>query len=242
MDDLLEQPVDLRRERGRSGVALLGEVRVAGAAAGQRGEERLVVAQPEADGRRGDAVRTRVGRDRAELVGVEDADVRVAVGDEQERGAALAGDAARLLQAAEVAAAEVGRAAGRDARDQAANGVLVGQRTGGHGDVDLVVEHDEAEVVGRLEAADEVDQRGLRGLERVAGHRAGAVEHDLERAGRAGARGLRGRGGELEEDRDLVLGFDGDDVEVERGVEMHVHLVGATTAVLTKRPEISARP
>ena len=57
LDDLLEQAVDLGRERGRGGVALLGEVRVAGAAAGERGEQRLVVAEPEADRRgRGDAV------------------------------------------------------------------------------------------------------------------------------------------------------------------------------------------
>ena len=208
---------------------------VAGAAAGERGEERLVVAEPEADGR----VVTRCARASAatapSLSGSSDADVGVAVGDEQQRRAALAGDAARLLQAAQVAAAEVGRAAGRDARDQAADGVLVVQRAGGDGDVDLVVEHDEAEVVGRLEAADEVDQRGLRGLERSPAIEPRAVEHDLQRAGRAGARGPRGGGGELEEDRDLVLGFDGDDVEVERGVEMHVHSVGATSAFLTGR-------
>src|SRR4051794_40920978 len=67
LDDLLEQAVDLGRERGRGGVALLGEVRVAGAAAGERGEERLVVPEPKADRRRRDAAGTRVGRDGAEL-------------------------------------------------------------------------------------------------------------------------------------------------------------------------------
>src|SRR4051794_9704365 len=63
----------------------------------------------------------------------------------------------------------------------------------------------------------------------LAGHRAGAVEDDLQGARRAGARGLRRRGGELEEHGDLVARFDRDDVEVERGVEMHARTVAGAS-------------
>ncbi len=56
-----------------------------------------------------------------------------------------------------------------------------------HGDLDLVVEHDEAEAVGGIEAVDERLDGALGRLEAIAGHRAAAVEHDLERGGRAGS-------------------------------------------------------
>lgn len=96
------------------------------------------------------------------------------------------------------------------------------QRARGHDHVDLVVEHDEAEPVGRVESRDEGVERRQGGIEAAAGHRAAAVEHDLQRCGRAHHVRLRLRGGQLEQDRDLVLLLDGHEVDVEMGVEMHV--------------------
>ena len=67
---LLEQPVDLGRHGGRRGVAVLGEGVAALAAARDRGQQRLVVAEPDADRRDRDAARARLGGDAREAVRV----------------------------------------------------------------------------------------------------------------------------------------------------------------------------
>ena len=58
-----------------------------------------------------------------------------------------------------------------------------------------VVEGDQAEVVGRVEPVDQRDERRTRALDPVAAHRAAAVEHDLQRPGRAYGVGSGGGAG-----------------------------------------------
>ena len=99
------------------------------------------------------------------------------------------------------------------------------QRARGEDHLHLVVERDDAEAVGGVQAVDERDDRVLRRLEALAGHRAAAVEHDLHGRGRARTGVRRRRRVELEHEGDLVGLFDGDDVEVEMGVHVHAGLL-----------------
>jgi len=228
----LEQPVDRAGQQRRGGVRLLGEVRVPGAAAGDRGEQGLVVVEPETERRHRRAVGAGLPCDALQRVGVGDPDVRMAVGQQDERRAAPTGTtaaAAHLLQPAQQRAREVRHAAGEQVRDRRAGRARLRERRVRDDDVDDVVERDDAEAVGRRETADEGAERALGRGQAVADHRPAAVQDDLERRGRARPAG-GGRRGEVDEDREAVVGLDGDDVQVQVRVEV------ASTAESRGRP------
>ena len=145
------------------------------------------------------------------------------VADQQQRRPGRTGHPLGLLQPAQVARRQVGGAAGLDSPDGCLDGRLVGQGAGGDDDPHGVVEGDDAEVVGRVEPVDQRYQRGLGTLETVAGHGAAAVEDNLQRR-RLPRRGDVGPGGgQLDEQCQLVGLFDGDDVAVEKGGQVHGH-------------------
>ena len=130
LDDLLEQSVDLAGNRSPGRVGLLGELGVARAATRDRRHQRLVVAQAEADRRASHAGAAAARRDPFELGVIGDADVRVTVGEQQQRRAVLALHAPGLLDPAQQPAREVGRRPRVEPADQPADGVLVAQGAG----------------------------------------------------------------------------------------------------------------
>jgi hypothetical protein len=73
---------DLRGELGAGVICALGEVGVAGAAAGDRGEQVLVVAKADTDRRGGNAAALGAGGEVGETVGVDHPDVGVTVGEQ----------------------------------------------------------------------------------------------------------------------------------------------------------------
>ena len=111
--------------------------------------------------RSGDAVLAGAAAEGCQLGGVGLADVGVPVGEQEEGGAGVAGDAARLLDAAQETAGEVGHPTALDRRDRALDRELVGERPGGNDDQCLVVERDEAELITGVEPVDQLDQRFL---------------------------------------------------------------------------------
>ena len=87
LDAFLEQAIDLRGQGGPGVVAALGEVGVAAAAARDRGEQVLVVAEADADGRADGSRPLGAGRELLEPPVVGDPGVRVAVGEQDQRRA-----------------------------------------------------------------------------------------------------------------------------------------------------------
>ena len=221
---------------GSRGVALLGEVGVAASAARDRVHQQLVVTEANADGRGLHATGLGGARDRLETIGLDDALVGATVGQEHERRATVALHAARFLDAAQEASGEVGHGAGPQGPHQVLNADFVGEWSRRHGDLDVGVERDEPEVVGRVEPREQRVDRLLRSLEPPVRHRPAAVEHELERARRALAIGGRLGRGQLEQDRDPVLGLERDQVDVENGVQLHASEVEPAHRYLTERP------
>jgi hypothetical protein len=140
--------------------------------------------------------------------------------------------ATRFLQTAQVAAGQVRHAAGLQRADRGRDGGLVAQAAGRDGDLHLVVERDEAERVARVEPRDQGRERLASGFEPFAAHRAGPVEHHLQRARRANGR-AGGGSVELHEDGDLLVGLHRDQVDVERRLEVHVRSVAVASVRLT---------
>ena len=122
LDALGEQAFDLRGQGGAGVVAALGEVGVAGAAAGDRGEQVLVVAAADADGRADGPRPLGAGGELLEPPVVGDPRVGVAVGEQDQGRAPSVGDPLDLLDPAEIAAGEVGHAARTDLRERRAGG------------------------------------------------------------------------------------------------------------------------
>jgi hypothetical protein len=85
LDGLLEQPIDLGGELAAGGVAVLGVVGVAGAAARDRRQQVLVVIQADADRGAGDAGPLRASGELRQPIVVGHALVRVAVGEQHQR-------------------------------------------------------------------------------------------------------------------------------------------------------------
>ena len=201
---------------------MLGEDVASLAAAGDLGEQQLVVVHADADRGRRDAVVARAGGDVSEAPGVDFAGIGVPVGEEQDGRAAVGGNSPRLLHTPQQAGGEVRHAARHERPDGVSGGVLVGETARGHDDLDVVVEGDDTEPVRGIETVHEPDERVLGGVEALAAHRSAAVEDDLNRR-RGPRRALRRRGWrfELEHDRDLLLGFDGDDINISMCVHVH---------------------
>ena len=86
------------------------------------------------------------------------------------------------LGAAEPAAVQIGRAAGidRSARIATAHALLVVERRGRHERVHVVVVRDDGEPVGRLQSVEHELGAALRLVERLARHRARAVDHERQ--------------------------------------------------------------
>ncbi len=214
--DLLQQTVDLTADEADCAVGLLGEQLVAGSATGHRGQQPLVVAEAEAEGRGGDAPGVRLGGDAAQTWRVADAGVGVPVADEQDGGPGGAGDAPRLLQTAQVAAGQVGAAAGLDGRDRALRRRPC--RSAGPAGTTTCTASSKATMPSWSAGSSRSTRASSavhRAVEALAAHRPAAVEHDLEGRGRAGRRRDRCGGGELDEQGELVGLLDGDEVAVE---------------------------
>ena len=135
-----------------------------------------------------------------------DAGVGVAVADQQDAHSGFRLEAPRLTQALDQAGSQVGHAARLDSVDGALDRGAVGDRSGGHHHLDLVVEDDETEGVGGGEAIDDVAQGALGVVERSALHGPTAVEDDHETGGGRIGAGGDGRRLDLHEHRGAVGG------------------------------------
>ena len=215
LDRLGHQALDLRGQRRAGVVAVLGEAGVAAASSRDRGQQVLVVAEADADRRGRDPAPLGAGREALELLVVGDALVGVAVGEQDQGGAAAVGGALGLLDSAQQPAGEVGHAARVDGGKRLAGPGAVADGAGRDRDRDLVVEGHEAEAVLGAKPADQGVERLKRREEAPVGHRAAAVDHHLERGRRAVLDVVRGWGGELEEGVDGVLVLDRDQVVLE---------------------------
>ncbi len=134
---------------------------------------------------------------------------------------APAGDAPGLLQSAQIAAGQVGRAARVHLRDRRLHRRLVGQRTGRDRDGRVLVEGDQAETVVGVELVDQRGERGLGLLQPGTGHRPAAVEHDDQGARSAVGVGRLLGGGQLDQHGELVVGLVGEDIQIEMSGEVH---------------------
>ena len=179
---------------------LFDEVEVSAALGREARHQLLVEVGAEAEGGRGDAAGTEIGRVTRERVRVLLAVVGEAVGEEQHtrhRGRVSWLRCADLGRALEPAAAKVGGAA-RVRRAQARKGERLGFRgrlCRGEERVDLVVVAHEGEAVAVVEEPDGVFDGLLCHVDLAAGHRAGAVEHERDMRDRAiGAPLARRRG------------------------------------------------
>ena len=116
-----------------------------------------------------------------DLLLVDEAVVGLAVAEEDDAGdAVLAGEGSELLHRFFPAAEEVGGAAGVDRLDTADETLAVGHRGQRLDDFDSFVEGDDGHAVIVAQAADDADGAFEGGLERAAGHRAGAVDDQGE--------------------------------------------------------------
>ena len=167
----------------------------------------------------------------------------MAVGEQDQRRAPVGPcDPLGLLESAEIAAGEIGHATGPDLRESRAGGSRVAERAGGDRHADLIVEDDEAEAILGSQAREQPIDRDECGVEPVVGHRAGAVEDDLQGRGRALDGVLKGGSGELEEDVNGVFALDRDEIEVQLRVDLHGGTVGAGTWFLTSAAMSGAWP
>jgi hypothetical protein len=171
-----DQALDLALEDPRHLVRGLDVPVVAAAGAGHGLEQVLVEAGAEADTGGGDPVPCPVPGEADQLLGLDDADVGLAVGQEDDPVGALDHALAHQAGALEPAAGEVGRAAGADPGDRLGGGRAAGG-SGAEDGPNRVVEGDHREPVGRGEEGGEPGGGILGGLERHARHGAGAVEH-----------------------------------------------------------------
>ena len=219
--DERHQPLELAREDRGSRVRRGRVVRVPAAGVGHRGEQVLVEVLAEPDRRRADVRRLGpLARHPHERAGVGDADVRQAVGEQQDLPRALAGRAPELLDALQPPAGQVRLAARVDRADPRQERRLVDGREGSE-QVHVLVVGDQGELVGRREPPDQ-ERGALAGdLELGSGHRARPVDDEREMQRRAGTAFGSRWSLELEHAVDGVLGLDGEQLVLEADVRLH---------------------
>jgi hypothetical protein len=166
-------------------------------------------------------VRPGLGGDGGEPVRLDDPLVGVTVRHEQQRRAGLPRDAPGLLQPAQQPAGQIRHPARAEPGDRVPERRLVRDRPRRHDDLSGVVEYHNAKPIGRVEAIDERHERALRRLQALTGHRAAAIQHDLHGGGRP--RHLLRRFGRahVQKDGQLVGLLDGDQLDVDMGVQLH---------------------
>jgi hypothetical protein len=187
-----QEPLDLLLEDAGRLVRSLDVVGAPASRIGHRLQEALVVPLPEADRRGGDASLCRLSADRRELRGIGHSLVGVAVGEEDHAvDPVLLEVLGDELTPAQPATGEVGHALGLDGPDLGGEvGLLLAGRGLGHGR-DIAAEGHHARRVLGAETPQEVPRRILGGLERLAGHGAGAVQDEREVEGDASLRRRR---------------------------------------------------
>ena len=226
LDGLGQQALDLAGDRGRGGVAVLGEDVVALPAAGELGEQQLVVAQADADGRGRDAVIASAGGDPGQPRRVGLAGVGVAVGEQQQRGAAVGRDAPGLLQPAQQAAGEVGHAARcSDRRSRAGRRAC---RSAPPAGTTTWTSSSKATTPKRSVGSSRSTRRTSACL--AASSRSPSIEPLRSSTtwtvgGRSRPSVCGGGRDELEHHGDLVVLLDGDDVDISVGVHLHAVLL-----------------
>ena len=186
----------------------------------------MVVADPDADRGRGDAVAGSFGRQLPEGQGIDDSGVGVTVGEQHHCRPSCRRDPAGLLQPAKVTRSQVGgttRPQGSDRRTQ----LLFADVTDSarrHRDGGVVVEGHQAESVSVVEPVHKLSERALSGVQALTGHGAGPVQH--HHCGVLHVRcGLVGRGRrrrlQFHHDGDGVVLLQCDDIELQMGVDVH---------------------
>jgi len=160
----------------------------------------------------------------------------VAVADQQNGCPGGASDPAGLLKPAEVASGQVRAAPGVHRGDRGLDRCLVAQRAGWDHERGLVVERDDAQIVGRFQAFDQREQRGAGAAEPPASHGAAAVEHDLQRRGNAFGVARRVGGGQLDEQGELVALLERDDVQVHACGNLHGAVLEGAVVVRAVAP------
>jgi len=235
-DDLARDGVEQLAElAGHNVHDLLGpvdEVEVATARIGHGGQELLVEVGPDAEGARRDTGRAQVGRDRGQLGGVDDADVRLSIGQDQASVHTLGRQVLLdLLGTGDPATVEVGRAARVD-RLKAQQRLLLGpggREAGADYGLDLLVVGHDAESVPGAEPLEGAFDGVFREADLGPGHGAGAVEDerhvDRRPLGQPGAGAALWRG-HLNEHEPAAAVAGADEVAVCLGGEVRGH--GAT--------------
>ena len=142
----------------------------------------------------------------------------------------------------EIAAGEIGHPTGPDLPESRAGGPRVTERAGGDRHADLIIEDDEPKAILGSQAREQPIDRDECGVEPVVGHRAGAIEDDLQSRRQALDGVLKGGSGELEEDVDGVFALDRDEIEVQLRVDLHGGTVAAGTWFLTSAAMSGAWP
>ena len=213
----------------------LAEVRLPVARVGHLAQERLLEGAAQADRRRRDARLRGLGDLRGDRVLVDQPAVGLAVGEEDHPAGALRARLVEQLPRAGLPSVEERRAAaGADLRDLRRDRLAVSHRAERLEDVDLVIEDEHRHAVRRAETADQVLRRRLRRGERLAAHRAGAVDDDrqVERGALVDGGGQGLRGDEADERLRLVrlaegqARLQGQDLEGEVGLGTGVGDVG----------------
>jgi len=150
------QAFQLRLENGGKFFRRIRVVEIPAGAGGKTLEEVFVVAVPEAERGGADAgALEAVGDDAGHLVGSGDADIEMAIAQEEGSASGRLGGFAEFVAAEHPAACEVRAATILDAADRLDGGALAGHSSHGQDDLGAVVENDEGELVVRAQVADD---------------------------------------------------------------------------------------
>ncbi len=189
------QAFDLALERAGHLVQRLDVPEVPAARLAHGTQQVLVEPGPEPDAGGGDAVAGRTAGHAAKRSWVGDALVGLAIGQEQDPVGPLHDRLTHLTVTFEPAAGEVGASAIVDLADRVlGRGIVAGAGT--EEEPDLVIERDHREPVFRRQEGGEAERR-LPGVgQRLAGHGAGAVEHQGDVDRRSLDRNIAGEGDE----------------------------------------------
>ena len=184
-------------------------------------QQPLVVAEPETEGGRGDPGAAGLRRYLPQLQRVGDAGVGVTVADQQDRAARSGAALVASCRPAQVTGGQVGRTTGDDLRDAVLRRGLVGQRNRGISTRTWV-----SKVTTPNRSAGSSRSTSSISAFLAPFSRSPDIEPLLSNTttrvrGVAPPVRLGDRCGEFDEKRDLVVGFNGDDVEVQLGADVH---------------------